>query len=186
MSIFTSVREKRLWLYALIVWLAILSTLVMGLPIQELLVDQNTQFILFLSGMILMAAAVITHGLKVRPGKKEVAIWIGLAAVGIMLFFRLGASERSHLIEYGALAICVHRALIERLRHKNQLLIPGLVAFSITFFIGILDEFIQLLLPSRVFDTNDILFNGLAALLAIGGALLLSKLKKYRLDASHG
>jgi len=75
MPIFTSSHEKRLWQYALIVLAAILSTLALGRPLQEMLRDQNVQAVFFLLGMILTGATIIVHGLKVRPSKTEIAIW---------------------------------------------------------------------------------------------------------------
>ena len=178
MSIFTSSREKRLWLYALIVLVAILSTLVLGRPLQEMLKDQNIQFVFFLLGMILTGTTILLHGLKVRPGNTEMAIWFGLAAVYIVFIFRLGAPERSHLMEYSVLAIFIHKALIERLSQGNQILMPALIAFIVTFIIGVLDESIQIFLPSRVFNPDDIWFNGFAALMAIGSSILLQWIRK--------
>ena len=143
--------------------------------------DQNIQAVFFLLGMILIGATIIIHGLKVQPSKTEIAIWVGLAAVYIMFIFRLGAPERSHLIEYSVLAIFIHRALIERLGHKNQVLMQGLIAFVLTSLIGFLDEGIQIFLPNRVFDPLDMLFNSNAALMAIGGSMALQWVqKKFR------
>ena len=39
--------------------------------------------------------------------------------------------------------------------------------------VGVLDECIQLLLPSRVFDPVDMLFNALAAVMAVGASSAL-------------
>jgi len=43
----------------------------------------------------------------------------------------------------------------------------------LTVFIGTCDEWIQIFLPNRVFDPEDILFNALSALMAIGVSLAL-------------
>lgn len=178
MTIFTSQREKRLWLYALIVAAAILSTLTFGRPLREMLVDQNVQAVFFLLGMVLTAATIIVYGLKLQPGKAELTVWLGLATVYIMLVFRLGAPERSHLIEYSVLAIFIHQPLIERLSIKHHFLIPALLAFLITTAIGVIDESVQLFLPDRVFSGEDIFFNGSAAFMAITTSLILRWLRK--------
>ena len=178
MSFFTSSREKRLWLYVLIIVVAIYSTLFFGRPLQEMLRDQNIQAVFFLIGMILTGATITVQGLGVRPAKTELVIWTGLAAVVLMFIFRLGAPERSHLIEYSVLAIFIHKALIERLRHKNHIFIPALLALVITITIGAIDESIQKYLPGRVFDPIDMLFNSLAALFAISVSLTLRWLRK--------
>ena len=178
MPAFRSNKEKRLWLCALIVLTAIFSTLALGRPLQEMLRDQNTQAVFFLLGMLLTGATIILHGLKTRPGKKEIAIWVGLAAVYIMFIFRLGAPERSHMIEYSVLAIFVHKAMMERLTDKNQVLKSAAIAFAVTVLIGAIDECIQLFLPNRVFDLVDIFFNSIAAFMAIVGSIILQWAKK--------
>jgi VanZ family protein len=55
---------------------------------------------------------------------------------------------------------------------------PSLLALLLTVFIGVLDEGIQYFLPDRVFDTNDMLFNVIAAGGAIGGIMVLRWVKK--------
>ena len=185
MSIFRTLREKRLWFYALLVLLAILSTLAFGRPLQEMLRDQNVQTVFFLIGMILTGATIITHGLKTQPSKTEITIWIGIAAVYIMFIFRLGAPERSHLIEYSVLSIFVHEALTERWGQKKGDAVPALLAFLTVSIIGVLDESVQMFLPSRVFDPTDMLFNSLAALMAIGGSMILKYARnKFRRNMS--
>jgi hypothetical protein len=44
----------------------------------------------------------------------------------------------------------------------------------------VLDECIQIFLPDRVFDTDDILFNGFAGLMAIGSSLVLQWIRKKK------
>jgi len=178
MPLFTSSREKQLWIYALLVLIAIFSTLILGPLFVGMLGNQNLQAFIFMFGMLLIGVTIIVHGLKIKPGKTEIAIWLGFTAVYIMLFLRLGLPERSHLVEYSVLAIFIHKALIERLSQENQLLLPGLFAFVVTTIIGVFDECIQIVLPDRVFDPLDILFNSLAALMAIGTSLALQWARK--------
>lgn len=177
---FKSSNEKRFWMYASIVLVAILSTLILGRPLQEMLRDQNVQAIFFLFGLLLTSATITVHGLKVRPAKIELVVWPGMIAVYTMLIFRLGAPERSHLIEYSVLAIFIHKALIERYGN-SKVLQATLLAFLITSVIGMLDEVAQKFLPNRVFDPEDIVFNSLASFMAIGGSTLLNWVKnKFR------
>lgn len=145
----------------------------MGRPLQHMLRDQDVQAVFFLSGMLLVGGAILVHGLRLRPGKYELAIWIGMAAVVVMFVFRLGAPERSHLIEYSVLAIFIHKALSERWSDSASIWRPALLSWGITFLVGVLDEGIQYWLPERVFDPEDIAFNGIAATMAIGGSLIL-------------
>ncbi len=94
------------------------------------------------------------------------------------VYSRLGFAERSHLFEYSVLAIFIHEALIERAIQGKKIPKPGLVAFLTAFAIGMLDEFIQLFLPGRVFDLIDILFNGLAAFMAIAASSAIRRVRK--------
>ncbi len=103
---------------------------------------------------------IVIHGIKRRPSRAEITIWLGLVAVYIMFFLRLGMSERSHLMEYSVLAIFTHMALIERTGQQRKILKPALLAIAATFSIGLLDECVQIFLPDRVFDPNDIALNG--------------------------
>ncbi len=170
----TSTREKRLWFWTFAVFAAIFSTLFIGKPLATHLQDQNIQAAIFVLGMLLAAGAVVTHGLKAKPSSIELSVLLGITAVYIMFAFRLGAPERSHLVEYSVLAIFIHKALIERARHTEPIVQPALFAWIIAFFIGVTDESIQIVLPNRVFDIVDILFNGIAVTMAIASTLLLN------------
>lgn len=178
MTLFTSPREKRLWIYTLIVLIAIISTLVFKFPFVAINHNQNIAVSIFWISFILIGVTSLVHGLRTQPNNIEIAIWSGITSVYLLLFLRLGHPERTHLMEYSVLAVFIHKALIERVNLESQSLKTGLQAFVITFLIGVLDEFVQIFLPSRVFDPLDILFNSLAALLTIGGSMVLQWAKK--------
>lgn len=179
-SLFTSATEKRYWQYALLVLLAIYATLALGRPLQEMLRDQNVQAVFFLLGLLLTGAVIALHGWKARPARAELIIWLGLVAVYTMFFFRLGAPERSHLIEYSVLAVFIHRALLARMG-PDRVVKPAAVALLITIAAGGIDEMVQRLLPNRTFDPEDIVFNSLAALMAVGtGVILQWARRKFR------
>jgi hypothetical protein len=178
MPLFTSRREKHIWFWTFTVLVAIFSTLFVGQPFANVLADQNVQAIFFVLGMLLVGAAMVMHGLRNQPGKFEIAILLGIVAVYTMFFLRLGITERSHLIEYSVLAIFIHQALLERVSQGVQIHLPALIAWVATVLIGIIDECIQIFLPNRVFDPIDILFNGMAATMAIGCNLVLTWVRK--------
>ena len=98
----------------------------------------------------------------------------GIVAVYLMLFLRLGLPERTHLMEYGVLAIFIHMALTERNHQGGSVPRPAVLAWIAAFLIGVIDETLQLFLPARVFDSEDILFNGIAVSMAIGGSTTLA------------
>lgn len=176
MALFNSSKERRLWLWAFSVLVAIAASLFIGRPLASILSNQNIQAIFFLSCMILIAIAIFIHAWKTKPSKVELSILIGILAVYAMLILRLGIPERSHLIEYSVLAIFIHKALLERF--KNQKSKTATISIGIAFLIGVVDESIQLFLPNRVFDVQDILFNGLAVVMAIAVSVLLAWLQK--------
>lgn len=128
--------------------------------------------------MALVGATIILHAFRTRPGKTELTVLLGIIAVYVLFFLRLGLPERSHLMEYSVLAIFVHKAITERANNGKRIPNPAIVAFLITLLIGVVDECIQLVLPYRVFDMLDIVFNGIAIAMAIGSAILLSRVRK--------
>lgn len=174
----TNIKEKYLWLAVIVVYLTILSTLFMGRPFANQLRDQNVQAVFFLLGMFLVGAAVLLHGLIRKPSGIEYAVLIGIIGVYVMLFFRLGAPERSHLIEYSVLAILLHKAIRRRPKLEGTVWKPALLAWLAGVLLGTLDEGIQYFLPERVFDTVDIVFNGMAITMAIIATMILNWLSK--------
>ncbi len=173
MFVFTSKKEKRLWILVSIIFLTIFSTLFTGHPLAELFADQNHRAIFFLIGMALVAIAIFMHATSNNTGKWELGLIVGIVAVYTMFFLRLGMAERSHIIEYSVLAILIHMALMERGIFNHSKIKTALLAFVITFLIGLFDECVQVLIPSRVFDYYDVTFNAMAAGVATGFRLLL-------------
>lgn len=174
MPLFTSIQEKWLWLGAGVVCVAIYSTLLIGRPLAQMLRDQNIQAIFFVAGMLLVAVSILFQGLSRRPSRITISSWLGIMAVYVMFVFRLGAAERSHVIEYSVLAIFVYKALLERARQQQLLAPPFILAALLVTLTGILDEVLQLWLPGRVFDLQDIVFNTGAVFMALGAVLFLN------------
>ena len=71
------------------------------------------------------------------------------------------------------MAVFIYEALTERASQGRRVPIPALFAIGATSLVGVIDEFIQLFLPSRHFDWNDILFNFLASLMAVVAMVVL-------------
>ena len=184
----TITRETKYWILSVLTVVLIFTGLFLQRPTQRLLLSPNLQLILFVSGMILSGLTILFHGLKGKPGKLEVAVWSGLICLGIMFFFRLGAAERSHLLEYAVLAVFIYMSLKERFQDRKSPFSIAAYSFLLSSSIGILDEVIQNFLPERVFDYEDIVFNTLACLMAILISSFLSYLRnksrrRARLDS---
>ncbi len=166
---FTSQKERRLWMWALLTLLAIFATLFLGgrvidFMVNKRIIEQST-FYLFL----LLVFAFILSGFRNLNRRYEYWIYAGALAVFAMAILRLGlsVSERSHMVEYGLLAILIYKALLERKKKEKTLQYPFLIAIIITGIVGTLDECIQYFLPYRVFDFVDIGFNFFAAFLGV-------------------
>ena len=173
MPFFSSARERRLWSWTLVVVVAIYSTLGLASTLVGRLVSSGLFSQTFIAAFLLIGVAILTQGLKVRPGGFEIGVGFGVAAVYLMVFARLGIPERSHLFEYGVVAVFIHEALTERASQGRRVPVPALLAFLATSLIGAADECIQAILPSRVFEWVDILSNVVAALMATIASVVL-------------
>ncbi|MFQ5578240.1 MAG: VanZ family protein [Anaerolineae bacterium] len=175
MHLFTSGRERRLWLWTVAVVAAIYSTLGLAAPLAGALRDRGLIEAFFILGVLVVGAAILTQGLKTRPGGAEIGVALGVAAVYLMVFVRMAipAEERTHIIEYGVVAVFIYEALAERVSQGRRVPAPPVLAILATGLAGALDECIQVLLPGRVFDPRDILFNLLAGVMAVAASLAL-------------
>jgi VanZ family protein len=126
-----------------------------------------TYFVLF---TILAGLAVLLYVLivKLRIRKPSQYLWISLSA-GTFIYFtfqlRKHPEEAVHLIEYGVLACLLFNALRHRIKDWSVYITAALLVA----FIGTADEFVQWLLPSRVWDYKDVGINALAGVIALLG-----------------
>jgi len=172
MSFFSSNRERRLWAWTLAVVVAIYSTLGLASKLAQAL-PQSLAAIGFLGAMLLVALTVMAQGLKVRPRGVEIAVALGVAVVYFLVFFRMAIPERSHLIEYGVVAVFIYEALMERASQGRRVPVPALLAILATTLLGTIDECIQPFVPGRGFELTDILFNVLAGVMAVAASVAL-------------
>lgn len=173
--LFTSTRERRLWLWSLAVVAAIYSTLGLAGSLAARLRDNNLMGAAVLVLMILTVATIVGSGLRRRPGRRELWVGLGLTAVYGMAVLRMGVGpeERTHLFEYGVVAVLIYQALRERARGGRRVRVPALLALVVTVLLGWLDEGIQAVLPNRVYDDFDVLSNAIAALIGIVGSVVV-------------
>lgn len=178
-TLFSSARERRLWAWTLAIVVAIYTTLGLARTLAGALRDQDLQAAVFVFGALLVATAVFALARKVRPGGAEIGVALGVVAVYLLVFVRMTSPvERSHLIEYGVVAVFVYEALKERSSHGRRVLAPAWLAIAVTALFGAVDESIQVFLPSRVFDPQDIYFNTLAAAMAIAASVMLGRARR--------
>jgi VanZ family protein len=179
MSLFTSDRERRLWLSALGVVVVIYSTLGPAGTLVTLLRERNLLRVLVALVLLLVVGAIARQWVKRRPGRGEIGVALGVTAAYLMAWIRIQSpEERTHLFEYGLVAVLIHQALTERLRHGRRVPAPAALAVAVTALLGWLDEGIQAILPNRVYDVRDVGFNALAGLMAIAASLALARARR--------
>jgi VanZ family protein len=186
-AMFVSVRERRLWMLTSLLVVAIYSTLGSVRILSDALRGRGLLEPAFGEGVAAIAVAIVLVAMRKRPSGAEIGVWLGVAAVYLMMFVRLAIpEERTHLIEYGVVAALIYEALIERSRAGRLLRSPALLAIVVTAVVGIVDEVFQWFLPGRVFDPRDILFNVLAAVMAVAASWVVSRVRRRTRSPDRG
>ena len=172
MALYTSDRERHLWLWTLVVLTAIYSTLWVTPSLTGSLRERNLVRISVAVCVFAVVVAIAVQTMRRRPDRREIGVLLDIAAVYLWAFFRMQIpEERTHLIEYGLVAVLIHQALVERRSHGRRVPTSAALTVAVTALLGLLDEGIQAILPGRVYDLRDVGFNALAGLLAIGARL---------------
>ncbi len=182
MSLFTSDRERRLWFWALAIIIAIYTTLGLAGKLEAYLRARDLLDDTFFICFLLATAAIVGSGLKRRPGRLEIWATLGIAAVygAALLRLFISPAERTHLFEYGLVAVLICQALLERARNGRRVPAPAILAVAGTALLGLLDERIQAVLPIRFYDIRDVGFNALAGLMAVAASLALGRARRLR------
>ena len=172
-----------MWAWTLAVVVAIYSTLGLAGTLAGAVSQDLLEAVFFLC-MLLVLATILTQGLRARPRGAELGVALGIAAAYTWVFLRMNVSvtERTHLMEYGVVGVFIHEALTERASQGRRVPVPALLAMLATTLVGALDEGIQAILPSRVFDPLDMLFNLLAAVMAVTASAALRWIRRLALQ----
>ena len=173
-SLFSSDREQRLWVWILIVMVATYSTLSPAQELAAALRERNLLRVSTAAFLLMVGVVIAVKWAKTRPDRREIGAALGITAVYLTTLIRLPVPEaRSHLFEYGLVAMLIYQALTERRRNGRRVPVPAALAVVATALLGWLDEGIQWLLPNRVYDLLDVGFNALAGLAAVSAILFM-------------
>lgn len=179
MSLISSAREKRLWTLTLIVILAIYASLGLELSIANVLIERGLVTPFYIVGMLLIVATAVSRGFSLRPRGLEIAVALGIVAAYLVLLTRLSIpGERIHLIEYGIVGAFIYEALLERRNNGRTVYAPAILPVIVASVLGIIDECIQYFLPNRIFDSRDIVFNVLAATMAVSACKVMADVRR--------
>jgi VanZ family protein len=173
---FSSDRERRLWIWTLAVVLAIYSTLGLAGTLAETLLARGKLDLAYVVSFLCVILAIAGTALRKRPDRREVWLVLGMSAVFVMVVVRMGIgpAERTHLFEYGLVAVLIYQALTERARNGRKVPFPAVVTVVVTSALGWIDEGIQALLPNRVYDLRDVGTNAFAAVMATLASVVLA------------
>ena len=179
MDIFSSDRERNLWLWAAVVVATIYSTVGLAQTLAWMLEEHSILDAVYVFGLLLIIAMIATQAFRTRPSGTGVIVALGVAAVYVLLFVRLTLpAERTHLMEYGVVGVLLYEALSERARQGRRVPLPALLAIAATGTLGLGDECLQLLIPSRVFDLRDVVVNVLAGAMAVGASAVIANARR--------
>lgn len=161
-------RERALWAAVVTVVISIFAASVWAGRLVEIWGVEAVLGAAFAAGLAIAAASVI--GLALSGGRGQ-SLWVslGVLAAAWMIPVRGGvaALERTHLFEYGLLAVLLHEAFLERTSSGAGPSRPAVVAVVVASLLGWLDEVVQAPVPGRVYDLRDVGVNALAAGVAV-------------------
>lgn len=179
MAVVMSDRERRLWIWTAVLVAGIFATLGVATVLADELGRRGLFDGLFAFGALLVLAMVVLRGWRSRPSGHQVAVALGVVAVYAIAFARMAIpEERTHLVEYGAVAVLAHAALEERAASGRGPAWPAAAAIGVATAVGVVDELVQLVIPSRVFDVRDIGFNVAAACMSVSGTVLVRRARR--------
>ncbi len=165
----------KLWLWVLLFTILIYSTIPLARSFQKIIyASVGKEFFTYSVLFVIIAGLIsILYALLFKLRVKSISqyIWLIISG-GMFIFFTIHLShypeEAVHLLEYGLLAYLVFKALSHRVRDWTVYI----SAVGLTAFIGTGDEFIQWLVPTRVWDYRDVQIN------AAAGAFFLIAISK--------
>ena len=159
--------EKLSWCYVALGVVVVYSTIPVARALRDTVREHiGLQYFLYFSiALVLLGGYFAIKNVHHRKLPLDARLWL-LAIFGAFLGYiytlREIPEEAIHVSEYGVLGLLVYRALTHRVRDVSIYLMAALVVAMV----GVVDEYIQWLTPSRVFDLRDIRTNAIAGVLS--------------------
>jgi hypothetical protein len=155
-------------------FLAIYATLGIVRTITNFLRDSGVLRMSVMAAFAIAATAILWLLFR-DPCRRSWRSVLTLAIVGCVyaavIYPMKSPEEKIHFIEYGGVAILAHASAPRRWTRTKQFILCALfVAAS-----GWIDEGIQALLPTRVYDLRDVAFNASAGLMALATIAVFSR-----------
>ena len=159
--------DRKLWVWAFLCAFFIFLTIPFARSIQQAVYQLfGKEFFTYAVLLVLLSALctlmfIFFSILHIRSLSRY-AWLIMCTGIYVYITIRLGRShpdEAVHLVEYGLLAYFVFKALSHRIRDWTVYITTALIVT----LAGIADEFVQWLLPGRVWDYKDVGLNMFAA-----------------------
>lgn len=155
--------ERTSWLFVALASLIIFITAPFARAIQSVVSEVlGRSFVLFLVAAATLVATILAiRVIRRRAVPRNAYLWLvaTFAAFGGYAYqLRDNPEEAFHFVQYGLLSLLVYRALIHRFRDHGVYFVATLVVA----IIGIIDEWIQWITPSRYWDVRDLRINLLA------------------------
>lgn len=158
--------DWKLWIWALLCTAGILLTVPIARNIQKFIyssigkvhITYAILFLIFSAFLALLCFLIF----KMKTRYLAQYLWL-FATCGIYGYFTLRLrkypEEAAHFIEYGLLSFFIFKALAHRIKDWT-VYVSTILCVTV---VGIVDEFIQWMLPSRIWDYKDIGLNTLSA-----------------------
>jgi VanZ family protein len=168
--------EWQSWCYVVVGAFVIYCTIPVARAFREIVAEKiGLGFFLYLTAALTLIAGITAFiNLRKRKLPTNAYLWlIGIVAAFMVYIYQLRniPEEAIHVAEYGVIGILVYRALSHRTRDFSIYVMATLIVGMI----GVLDEYIQWVAPSRVFDLRDIRTNILAG--ALGQLAIVAGLR---------
>ena len=154
------------WLYALLWSATILATVPLARIIADYVSESlGTQSFLWLTaGFVVAGLIVAVRALLRRSLPAPAYLWLatfGGALLGLAWRLRGNPVEAFHVVQYGILSLLFYRALVRRTSDYSVFISSALLAG----IVGILDEWLQWVVPGRFWGIRDVGIDFLAATL---------------------